>query len=104
MGRACLQYPIMPPWQLNEIQAKRAQQSLDARTFQERRSDVSGRSTGAWKVMYNVEDQTVLNQLYSTVFEQRDRSPPTVTPSRDAPARAIYTSTEYSLMRSLDGM
>ena len=39
-----------------------------------------------------------------TTFSQRDRSPPTVTPSRDAPARAINTSTEYSLRRRLDGM
>ena len=31
-------------------------------------------------------------------------APPTVTPSRDAPARAINTSTEYSLRRRLDGM
>ena len=34
---------------------------------------------------------------------KRDRSPPTVSPSWDAPARAIYTSTEYSLRKAWGG-
>ena len=42
--------------------------------------------------------------LLASSLGNGERSPPTVTPSRDAPARAIYTSTEYSLMRRLDGI
>ena len=40
--------------------------------------------------------------LLACLLGNVDRSPPTVTPSRDAPARAVYASTEYSLMRRLD--
>ena len=78
-----------------------------------RESAQLAQTRGAVRFASAIRDSLIFSAQYNSPMAfaitcllawKRDRSPPTVTPSRDAPARAIYASTEYSLMRRLDGM
>ena len=66
--------------------------------------DGSPTSLSAHKIINHRASGSFTRSIACLLAWKRDRSPPTVSPSWDAPARAIYTSTEYSLRRRLDRM